>query len=65
MPSQRKRYPAIAVRDAVSALCGADYELACAARALEEAEHPSAPEAEALFRSALAFRQKLEAETDG
>lgn len=53
------------VRDAVSALCGADYELACAANTLELAGHPAAAEAEALFQSALAFRQKLEAEVDG
>lgn len=61
-PSQRKRHPALALRNAVSALCGADYELACAAGALTEAEHPAAAEAEALFQTALAFRQKLEAE---
>ena len=54
-----------AVRAAVSSLCGADYELACAAKLLEGAGHPAASEAEALFQAALAFRQKLEAETNG
>jgi hypothetical protein len=52
----------MAVSDAVSALCSADYELACAVARLKDAEHPAADEAEALFEAALAFRQKIESE---
>jgi hypothetical protein len=59
LPAQSNRR----LRDAVDSASGADFELACCARALNEGGRPDlAAKADSLFRAALDFRRQLERE---
>lgn len=60
MPSQRSSRQRVLASDAVSRLCGADYELACAVSCFEKAgETEVAEEAEKLFKALLEFRHRM------